>query len=105
MASRDDQTLPATRRTRKSIGGQSPIRKRAEKENATVDIGATLAENRKKSRSKSIGPGGLDVLKPGAGNRRVVSLASELHRRRPVSILTFPTVPCCAIETTSQIDP
>ena len=45
-----------------------------EKENITVDLASSLAGNtsRKKSRSKSIGPGGLDVLKSGSGNRRVV---------------------------------
>ncbi|KKY39126.1 putative chromosome segregation protein [Diaporthe ampelina] len=51
-----DTTLPATRRTtRKSISAM-------ERDNATVDLGAgtTLADNRKKSksRSKSMGPGG-----------------------------------------------
>jgi kinetochore protein Spc7/SPC105 len=64
--------LPATRRSRRSIGGQSP-KKTSDKENATIDIGSTSAASRKKSRSKSIGPGGLDGLKPSAGNRRVVS--------------------------------
>lgn len=62
-------TLPTTRRTRKSTSA-------VDKDNATIDLGAgpTLAENRKKakSRSKSIGPGGLDALKAGSGNRRVV---------------------------------
>lgn len=61
---------PATRRSRKSTSA-------VDKDNATVDLGssATLAENRKKakSRSKSIGPGGLDALKAGSGNRRVVA--------------------------------
>ena len=66
-----DATLPATRRSRKSTTGLSP-RKAMDKENATVDVASTLAANRKKSRSKSIGPGGLDVLKSGTGNRRVV---------------------------------
>lgn len=61
----------ATRRTRKSTSAM-------DKDNATLDLGRgdTLAENRKKakSRSKSIGPGGLDALKAGSGNRRVVAL-------------------------------
>lgn len=60
-----------TRRTRRSTSAM-------DKDNATVDLsgGMTLAENRKKakSRSKSIGPGGLDALKAGSGNRRVVAL-------------------------------
>lgn len=61
----------ATRRLRKSISVM-------DKDNATIDLSgsSTLAENRKKakSRSKSIGPGGLDALKAGSGNRRVVAL-------------------------------
>ncbi|KAK7999961.1 hypothetical protein PG990_012561 [Apiospora arundinis] len=67
-----DVTLPPTRRPRKSTG-HSPVRKRMEKENITVDVASSLAGNagRKKSRSKSMGPGGLDVLKSGSGNRRV----------------------------------
>lgn len=66
-----DATLPSTRRTRKSTSAM-------DKDNATLDLGSgpTLADNRKKakSRSKSIGPGGLDALKAGSGNRRVVLL-------------------------------
>jgi kinetochore protein Spc7/SPC105 len=45
-----------------------------DQENKTADIGA-LAEGKKaskKSRSKSIGPGGLDALKDTTGNRRKV---------------------------------
>lgn len=73
-----DTALPATRRTmRKSISAM-------ERDNATVDLGAgtTLADNRKKSksRSKSMGPGGLDALKAGSGNRRVVTLSHNVHR-------------------------
>lgn len=72
-----DATLPATRRSRKSTTGLSP-RKAMDKENATVDVANTLAASRKKSRSKSIGPGGLDALKAGTGNRRVVSIISTM---------------------------
>lgn len=63
-----------------------------EKENITVDVASSLAGNggRKKSRSKSMGPGGLDALKPGSGNRRV-SLAAP-PRPAPRSILK-PTIP------------
>ena len=50
-----------------------------EKENATMDIAATPNESRakppakdKKSRSKSLGPGGLDALQNTTGNRRKV---------------------------------
>lgn len=76
MSGRTDVTLPSTRRPRKSTG-HSPVRKRIEKENITVDLASSLAGNasRKKSRSKSMGPGGLDVLKSGSGNRRMVCCA------------------------------
>ncbi|KAL8730844.1 MAG: hypothetical protein Q9166_003771 [cf. Caloplaca sp. 2 TL-2023] len=48
------------------------------KENVTFDsttLVATPKEVIKKSRSKSIGPGGLDALKEGTGNRRVATAA------------------------------
>ncbi|KAI0521454.1 hypothetical protein F5B22DRAFT_595049 [Xylaria bambusicola] len=91
MSGRSDATMPSTRRPRKSTG-HSPVRKRMDKENITTDLASSLAGNagRKKSRSKSIGPGGLDVLKSGSGNRRV-SLAAP-SRPPPRSILK-PTMP------------
>lgn len=91
MAPTGEVTLPATRRTRKSIGALSPNKKTSDKENATVDVGSRLAANRKKSRSKSIGPGGLDGIKPSTGNRRV-SLAVP-SRPPPRSILKQPIQP------------
>jgi kinetochore protein Spc7/SPC105 len=72
MATQSEATLPATRRTRKSIGGGPSTRKTLDKENATLDVGGAMAGTRKKSRSKSMGPGGLDALKMGNGNRRAV---------------------------------
>lgn len=72
MSSNGDATLPATRRSRKSISGRLPSQKNGEKENATVDLGSTMAGSRKKLRSKSMGPGSLDILQSGAGNRRAV---------------------------------
>ncbi|KAK4208793.1 kinetochore protein spc7 [Rhypophila decipiens] len=94
MSSPAKATLPSTRRTRKSIAGtgRSPSRKAADKENATMDVGgaSNVAAGRKKSRSKSIGPGGLDILKSGTGNRRA-SLAVP-SRPPPRSILK-PTMP------------
>ena len=56
-------------------------RKRIEKENLTIDVASSTVANgaRKKSRSKSIGPGGLDVLKSSTGNRRVVRILSISH--------------------------
>ena len=52
----------------------------SERENATADVGSTkphAASNKstgkdKKSRSKSLGPGGLDALQDSSGNRRQV---------------------------------
>ena len=76
MSSNGDATLPATRRSRKSISGRLPSQKNGEKENATVDLGSTMAASRKKSRSKSMGPGSLDILQSGAGNRRAVCAPS-----------------------------
>ena len=61
-------------RSRKSIA-HMPSPDTINKENTTVDS-ATLVEaskaSHKKSRSKSIGPGGLDALKETTGNRRDV---------------------------------
>ncbi|KAK3984133.1 kinetochore protein spc7 [Cladorrhinum sp. PSN332] len=91
MSSQGDSTLPATRRPRKSIGGgPSSTKRTGEKDNATLDLGTAMGATRKKSRSKSIGPGGLDVLKTGNGNRRA-SLAVP-SRPPPRSILK-PTIP------------
>ncbi|KAL2270010.1 hypothetical protein VTJ83DRAFT_2194 [Remersonia thermophila] len=91
MAAHEEATLPATRRTRKSIGGPSTTRRSSDKDNAALDAGSTAAAaaattTRKKTRSKSMGPGGFDALKTGSGNRRA-SLAAP-----PRSILK-PTMP------------
>ena len=71
MAPLGDITLPAARRVRRSVGG-ADSRKTRDKENATIDVGAEQAARAKKARSKSMGPGGLDALKVGSGNRRAV---------------------------------
>lgn len=79
MATREEVTLPATRpKSRKSLG-HVPL-SHADQENMTTDVktmsnGSVLTADgkpSKKSRSKSIGPGGLDALKDAAGNRRKV---------------------------------
>ncbi|KAM5355413.1 hypothetical protein ACJ41O_002059 [Fusarium nematophilum] len=88
MAPSADATVPVTRRTRRSIGAHTEVHKSMEKENATVDVGSSLAASRKKSRSKSLGPGGLDALKKANGNRRSLAAPS----RAPRSILK-PTIP------------
>lgn len=66
------------RQARKSIAHLPGPDLGEDKENTTVDT-ATLSsltmdgkQAVKKSRSKSIGPGGLDALKEGAGNKRDV---------------------------------
>lgn len=80
MASRDEVTLPATRpRSRKSLA-HTPSSRKMDQENMTTDFaslasgkrGAPIEKAGRKSRSKSIGPGGLDALKDTTGNRRKV---------------------------------
>lgn len=77
MASPAEATLPATRKkSRKSI---AHLPSAENKENMTADVGELAGKNAftsggrpKKSRSKSIGPGGLDTLTDTALNRRKV---------------------------------
>ncbi|KAL2060660.1 hypothetical protein VTL71DRAFT_9301 [Oculimacula yallundae] len=96
MASREEITLPATRpKSRKSLA-HVPSQS-MDQENMTADIGALAGKRAipierptKKSRSKSIGPGGLDALKDTTGNRRK-SLAA-VPNPPPRSILK-PTMP------------
>ncbi|KAG4412265.1 hypothetical protein IFR04_014591 [Cadophora malorum] len=97
MASREEVTLPATRpKSRKSLA-HIPSSQSMDQENMTADIGALTGKKAvpiekpsRKSRSKSIGPGGLDALKDTTGNRRK-SLATIPHPP-PRSILK-PTMP------------
>ncbi|KAI0405914.1 hypothetical protein F4802DRAFT_561200 [Xylaria palmicola] len=94
MSGHSDMTLPSTRRPRKSTG-HSPVRKRMDKENITVDLASSLAGNagRKKSRSKSIGPGGLDILKSASGNRRMSLAAPSKPPPRSILKPTMPQLP------------
>ncbi|CZT44728.1 related to spindle pole body protein [Rhynchosporium secalis] len=97
MSSREEVTLPATRpKSRKSLA-HIPSSQYIDQENMTMDVGA-LGEKKaipferpaKKSRSKSIGPGGLDALKDTTGNRRK-SLAAIPHPPpRSILKLTMP---------------
>ncbi|KAH8588704.1 hypothetical protein B0O99DRAFT_664913 [Bisporella sp. PMI_857] len=98
MSFREEATLPTARpKSRKSLGNIESTSV-MDQENATADIGTLAGRKRsmpierpsKKSRSKSIGPGGLDALKDTSGNRRK-SLASIPHPP-PKSILK-PTMP------------
>ncbi|KAJ5132138.1 Kinetochore Spc7 [Penicillium atrosanguineum] len=88
MSNRQDSA--ARVRTRRSIA-HVPRSKTAglDKENATTDIGAVQPfgsngkplTRDKKSRSKSLGPGGLDALQKSNGNRRKVSYHSTSSPR------------------------
>jgi len=53
-----------------------------DKENMTVDTSAIAAKAalklQKRSRSKSLGPGGIDALKEDAGNRRKVGVITQI---------------------------
>lgn len=85
MASPAEATLPVTRKkSRKSI---AHLPSAENKENMTADVGDLASRGKnaftpggrpKKSRSKSIGPGGLDALSDTPGNRRKVLLLSYM---------------------------
>ncbi|KAL7943140.1 hypothetical protein V8C42DRAFT_329810 [Trichoderma barbatum] len=94
MPAPGQSTLPATRRTRKSIGVHTELSSRSHKENATIDVGESMAASRK-SRSKSIGPGGLDALRQGNGNRRASLAAPSIVPRSILkpSISPLPEIP------------
>jgi kinetochore protein Spc7/SPC105 len=63
------------------------------RESVTADVGSTRepkgcapqVEKKKKSRSKSLGPGGLEALKESAGNNTKVHVETSLQ----VSLLNF----------------
>lgn len=96
MASRGDTAGSTRPRSRRSIAHvpRSRLTSGGDKENATTDIGAgrppsgqqVTAGKDKKSRSKSLGPGGLDALQASNGNRRKV--ISSLN----------PAIQCCLRE-------
>ncbi|KAE8353997.1 hypothetical protein BDV28DRAFT_132040 [Aspergillus coremiiformis] len=100
MASRSDS---ARLRSRRSIAHvpRSRFISGVDKENATTDISATpsnlgpakLGEKDKKSRSKSLGPGGLDALQNSNGNRRKSTIAF------PLKSILKPTVPVSPVRT------
>lgn len=73
----DDQAMVAPQKPTAHMPPPDLATTLAGKENLTTDLStmsAVKAKNRitKKSRSKSIGPGGLDALKEDPGNRRKV---------------------------------
>ena len=77
MASVESPKLPRMRQARKSIAYIPSTDTVGDKENATVDTSALTSlesvskSKAKKTRSKSIGPGGLAALKEDSGNIQV----------------------------------
>ncbi|CAD6589673.1 MAG: hypothetical protein ASARMPRED_004164 [Alectoria sarmentosa] len=80
MSSTQSPKIPRVRQARKSIAHTPSADITGNKENATVGTGAIASfgaqgkQAAKKNRSKSIGPGGLDALKDGSGNKQEPSL-------------------------------
>ncbi|KAG8533164.1 uncharacterized protein KY384_001947 [Bacidia gigantensis] len=80
MADRTGPTASRLRQTRKSIAHLPTPDLSVDKENITMDpaalssMTAKAKQAAKKSRSKSLGPGGLDALKEGSGNQGRPSL-------------------------------
>ncbi|KAH6720624.1 hypothetical protein BKA61DRAFT_541970 [Leptodontidium sp. MPI-SDFR-AT-0119] len=97
MASREEVTLPATRpKSRKSLA-HIPSSQSMDQENMTADFGALAGKKAipiekpsRKSRSKSIGPGGLDALKDTTGNRRKSFAAAPHPPPKSILKLTMP---------------
>lgn len=98
MASRGDSAAGSVRpRSRRSIAHvpRSKVTSAIDKENSTTNISAVqpletrakAAAKDKKSRSKSLGPGGLDALQDSNGNRRKSTAAF------PLKSILKPTVP------------
>ncbi|OJJ46915.1 hypothetical protein ASPZODRAFT_131824 [Penicilliopsis zonata CBS 506.65] len=87
-------------RSRRSIAHvpRSKMASGVDKENATTDLGAArnaakeLGKERK-SRSKSLGPGGLDALQDSHGNRRKSTMAL------PLKSILKPTIPVSPVRS------
>ncbi|PCH03410.1 Kinetochore Spc7 [Penicillium occitanis (nom. inval.)] len=102
MASRD-HAGSVRPRSRRSI---AHVQRGMDQENATTDIAAMkrfATEGRgptrdKKSRSKSLGPGGLDALQSMSGNRRKSTMAL------PLKSILKPTIPVSPIRNIPAFD-
>ena len=74
------------RQARKSLAHVQSTDIGRDKENLTVDSAALSSmtaqgkQTTKKSRSKSIGPGGLDALKEGTGNKQEVGFSIATYK-------------------------
>ncbi|GKZ69139.1 hypothetical protein AnigIFM50267_004326 [Aspergillus niger] len=104
MASRSDSAGSSRPRSRRSIAHvpRSQLTSTLDKENATTNISSSqpigerpkLSAKDKKSRSKSLGPGGLDALQDSNGNRRKINLvAFKSTAAFPLKSILKPTVP------------
>ncbi|OJK03031.1 hypothetical protein ASPACDRAFT_10238, partial [Aspergillus aculeatus ATCC 16872] len=103
MASRSDSAGSLRPRARRSLAHipRSRLTSTLDQENATTDISSSqpldgrpkpMARD-KKSRSKSLGPGGLDALQDSNGNRRKSTAAF------PLKSILKPTVPVSPVRT------
>lgn len=96
MAPSNDSAGSRGPRSRRSIAyvPRSRMTTGVDKENATTDIGAIEQNDArakptakdKKSRSKSLGPGGLDALQNSNGNRRKVTAFTPRFTCSPVDM-------------------
>ncbi|RAH77308.1 Spc7-domain-containing protein [Aspergillus japonicus CBS 114.51] len=103
MASRSDSAGSLRPRARRSLAHipRSRLTSTLDQENATTDISSSQPlDGRpkpmgrdKKSRSKSLGPGGLDALQDSNGNRRKSTAAF------PLKSILKPTVPVSPVRT------
>ena len=90
--------VPRVRQVRKSIAHTPSAYINGNEENARLDEGmnASLSaqgkQAAKKNRSKSIGPGGLDALKEGSGNKQQVRLPRQDLERYRADLLQ-PAIP------------
>ena len=86
MTDKQSPKAPRMRQARKSIAHMPSSDLGGNKENATLDAAALTSltakgkQAAKKSRSKSVGPGGLDALKESTGNKGGVCQSLNLTR-------------------------
>lgn len=83
-------------KSRQSIAHIPSARDAAYKDNATTDVSALQAQHanqqlatKKKSRGKSLGPGGIEALKESSANATKVRIPHFAHPRCCVASLTW----------------
>lgn len=99
MSNNQSPKPPRVRQARKSIAHTTSTYVTRNEENAKVDIGTitsfSAAQGKqvaKKNRSKSIGPGGLDALKEGSGNKQEVGTPWQ-YLEKLTADLSQPAIP------------